>query len=200
MPPVYEPALRELTREWTSEGQRYSGWGWALSVGLVEVSSGGGALGQAATSYNAEAHALLYAVQGAISQARTTQAYILHIVSDNAGLLQALTARKPNGAPSAIDAASRGLWDFLQSNPDCQLRLSWCPAHARVPGNERADRIAKDSTLLPAQAPFAGSTDLIRLRAKTHLLADWEAHWKKFGATNPNVFGFEALPTLTLRA
>jgi len=37
-------------------------------------------------------------------------------------------------------------------NPVNTLRVTWCPGHLDIPGNEQADRLAKEATLLPSSS------------------------------------------------
>jgi ribonuclease HI len=66
------------------------------------------------------------------------------ILTDNKGVLQQLTncdAAKP-GQYIFIEIAK--IWQELQH--ETKLTFVWCPGHQGIPGNETADRIAKEAT------------------------------------------------------
>ncbi|KAB5587930.1 Reverse transcriptase from mobile element jockey protein [Ceratobasidium theobromae] len=171
------------------DGRRHTGWGWCLMLGDSEIDHSGGALGPNHTSYDAECHAVADGITRVARLADQTPLYLLHIVSDNAGMLQGLLSSKPKGAPSSVDRAARGLCDLAARHQLLDLLLSWCPAHHRVPGNERADAIAKRLAVTTPAPIFAVSTDRIRWEAKERLLADWKARWQDFKDKHPNSMG-----------
>ncbi|KAB5587976.1 Reverse transcriptase from mobile element jockey protein [Ceratobasidium theobromae] len=155
----------------SQNGARHMGWGWCLKLGENEIDHSGGALGHSHTSYDAECHALADGIERVTQLAAQTPVYLLHIVSDNAGMLQGLLARRPKGAPSSVNRAAREL----------------------LPGNERADALAKRHATTTPAPRFAVSTDRIRWEAKEQLLADWESHWNSFKDKHPNSMGTLAL-------
>ncbi|KAB5594751.1 RNase H domain-containing protein [Ceratobasidium theobromae] len=175
------------------DGTRHTGWGWCLMLGDNEFDHSGGALGPNHTSYDAECHAVAEGITRVARLTGQTPLYLLHIVSDNAGMLQALLSSKPKGAPSSVDRAAQELCDLTSHHELLDLLLSWCPAHHRVPGNERADAIAKRAATSTPSPLFAVSTDRIRWEAKERLLAEWKAHWLTFKEKHPNSMGTLAI-------
>ncbi|KAB5587492.1 RNase H domain-containing protein [Ceratobasidium theobromae] len=175
------------------DGVQHMGWGWCLKLGENKIDHAGGALGPNHTSYDAECYALADGVLRASWLAELTPIYLLHIVSNNTGMLQGLLSHQPKGAPSSVNRAARKLCDLASRHEHLDLLLSWCPAHHRVPGNERADAIAKRHATTTLTPKFAVSTDCIRWEAKERLLVDWEAHWNSFKEKHPNSMGTLAL-------
>ncbi|KAB5590631.1 Reverse transcriptase from mobile element jockey protein [Ceratobasidium theobromae] len=175
------------------DGRRHTGWGWCLMLGDKEIDHSGGALGPNHTSYDAECHAVADGILRVSRLAANDPIYLLHIVSDNAGMLQALLSPKPKGAPSSVDRAAREICDLTSRHAHLDLLLSWCPAHHRVPGNERADAIAKRFATTTPSPVFAVSTDRIRWEAKERLLSDWKAHWLTFKEKHPTSMGTLAI-------
>ncbi|KAB5587827.1 Reverse transcriptase from mobile element jockey protein [Ceratobasidium theobromae] len=173
--------------------KRHTGWGWCLMLGDSEIDNSGGALGPNHTSYDAECHAVAEGITRVSRLAAQTTLYLLHIVSDNAGMLQGLLSPKPKGAPSSVDRAARKICDLAARHGHVDFLLSWCPAHHRVPGNERADAIAKRHAITTPTPAFAVSTDRIRWEVKERLLADWRAHWLSFKEGHPNSMGALAI-------
>ncbi|KAB5588918.1 RNA-directed DNA polymerase from transposon BS [Ceratobasidium theobromae] len=178
---------------YSQDGTRHTGWGWCLRLGSEEIDHAGGALGPNHTSYDAECRALAEGVARVARLAQQTPLYLLHIVSDNAGMLQGLCSSKPKGAPSSLDRAARDICDLTSQHAQIDLLLSWCPAHHRVPGNERADSIAKSYATTTPSPAYSVSTDRIRWEAKERLLAEWESHWNTFKEKHPNSMGALAL-------
>ncbi|KAB5587508.1 RNA-directed DNA polymerase from transposon BS [Ceratobasidium theobromae] len=178
---------------YSRDGIRHTGWGWCLRLGVEEIDHAGGALGPNHTSYDAECRTLAEGIARVTKLAHQTPLYLLHIVSDNAGMLQGLISSKPRGAPSSLDRAARDICDLASQHPQLDLLLSWCPAHHRVPGNERADSIAKAHAPTTPTLDFMVSTDRIRWEAKERLLSEWEAHWNAFKEKHPNSMGALAL-------
>ncbi|KAB5588495.1 Reverse transcriptase from mobile element jockey protein [Ceratobasidium theobromae] len=172
---------------------QHTGWGWCLMLGDSEIDHSGGALGPNHTSYNAECYAVADSIAQVSRLAEQTSLYLLHIISDNAGMLQGLLSSKPKGAPSSVDHTARDLCDLTSRHKSLDLLLSWCPAHHRVPGNEQADAIAKRHATTTPSLAFSVSTDRICWEAKERLLAEWKAHWLAFKNKHPNSMGTLAI-------
>jgi ribonuclease HI len=167
-------------------GSRKTGWGWVSYTQGMEVSRGGGALGPRATIYDAEAWALLLGLRHVLPYATRRGLKVVHILVDNAGLLQALLSRDPIGAPAPVDLITRCLIDFLKAHPEASLELTWVPAHQHIFGNERADRIAKAAAIRTPTPFFNRTTDYIKYKARKKLCKDWSQHWQQFRRTHPN--------------
>ena len=63
-------------------------------------------------------------------------------MSDSLSSLQSINLRKSNSRPDLIE-------NIISLNDQCHLnnikvKFAWCPAHVDLPGNELADRAAKD--------------------------------------------------------
>ncbi|KAB5588068.1 hypothetical protein CTheo_8491 [Ceratobasidium theobromae] len=113
----------------TRDRVRHTGWGWCLKLRDSKVDHAGGALGPNHTSYDAECYALADGIQWVSRLAAQTSIYLLHIVSDNAGMLQGLLSHWPKGAPSSVMHTARDLCNLASRHEHLDLLLSWCPAH-----------------------------------------------------------------------
>jgi hypothetical protein len=68
---------------------------------------------------------------------------------------------------------------FLNSNPTHTVSLIWTASHSNIPGNERADELAKNGGNLASSAPpYASSFANMKRRAKEKMLNDWTKIWK----------------------
>ena len=118
-----------VTRDW-------SGWGITVKQGARTVHEDSGAHRVTTSSLTMEVEAVTHAIQWLVSQhdARITHAVIL---TDSVNLLQKVESGM--GCPD-WHTAMHNLW--LQ-------RLLWiyCPGHAGVSGNERADRLASTADI-----------------------------------------------------
>jgi hypothetical protein len=58
------------------------------------------------------------------------------------------------------------------------ISIAWCPSHCDIPGNERADALAKEATSLGCQIPFTTSRSNARRRSKIATTKLWQNDWK----------------------
>ena len=98
------------------------------------------------------------------------------ILTDSKAVLQSLTSNTP-------DQPIHQLLKDLQLLPhECTVVLQWIPAHCGIPGNERADRLAKTGS--KQLQPTSTST---YQEAKTLLRNRQKCQWKKAtGDYNPS--------------
>lgn len=175
------------------KGCRKVGWSWILFRNGRDIASAKGAFGPRATNYDGEAWALSLGLNHALKEAHSAGDPHLHVICDNAGLIQSLFARNPKGASSAVDTSTRALIDYLSSHPDFKIELTWTPSHMGVFGNERADRLAKSGASSKPAPVFNRTSDFIRHRAKTSVLRNWNSQWCHFKRTHPTSIASQAL-------
>lgn len=176
-----------------SRGCRKTGWSWVLFRNGKELSSASGALGPRATIYDGEAWALSMGITHALRAANLSDDPHLHVLSDNAGLIQALFARDPKGASSAVDLTVRSTIDYLTSHPHFSIEFTWVPSHKGIFGNERADRIAKKAASGAPRPFFNRTSDYVRHRAKAKILHEWGSQWCQFKKSHPTSMATKAL-------
>lgn len=58
------------------------------------------------------------------------------------------------------------------------MQLWWIPAHQRIPGNETADRTAKEGIPHGAPSPFALATGDTTAIHKNIIIRKWQQYWK----------------------
>ena len=66
---------------------------------------------------------------------------------------------------------------LLITHRNLSVSIAWCPSHCGIPGNERADQLAKEATDLERQTPFSVSQTNARRRAKRTTLKLWQTDW-----------------------
>jgi ribonuclease HI len=98
------------------------------------------------------------------------------ILCDSRSALQAIqTARNKSG--------QRIVHAILQAATEVQaagitLRLQWMTGHCDNPGNDAADRLAKDAACSGKTHPFRPLLTRERAHIRSNILAQWEQEWK----------------------
>ena len=115
----------------------------------------------------------LYAVLLAVRFAKTANLANVVIFFDSVSVLQSLERSKPD---------NRFLINInkLLSNMAIQITFEWVPGHCNIPGNEAADRAAKDGTHLfnIKKLPIL-FTDL-KYKIKSCIYDKWQSEWSRF--------------------
>ena len=122
------------------------------------------ATGRKCSNFKAETSAL----QNAVAYIAEMKPQKTVILTDSKAALQSLTSNTP-------DQPIHQLLKDLQLLPhECTVVLQWIPAHCGIPGNERADRLAKTGS--KQLQPTSTST---YQEAKTLLRNRQKCQWKK---------------------
>lgn len=77
-----------------------------------------------------------------------------------------------------------GIRDLLYkcSQKNCDVVLAWVPSHVGIPGNVRADQLAKEAVRVGDTVPYTNyCTDLVHL-AKTYMYEAWDVIWNNDGS------------------
>jgi ribonuclease HI len=132
---------------------------------------------------DAERHGLLLALR---KLPELTDCYpdvrSIDILSDSAGALGTILEGHARPGQSASLAARRTTFHFL-CNWSGQLRLAWIPGHENIPGNERADELAKKATKARQTGncaqPITNHSTLAaaRRRGRDHAILEWNRRW-----------------------
>ncbi|KAJ8968937.1 hypothetical protein NQ314_002029 [Rhamnusium bicolor] len=134
------------------------------------------ALGSYTTVFQAEVYAIL-AVAGR-AEVRNGAEQIIYICSDSQAALKAVCS--PRTRSALVQECGDALEELARHK---QVRLVWVPGHMGVPGNEKADELAR----LGAEETCHGPEPM--LETSYHFLGQCEA----FGRLRHCIFGSEAL-------
>ena len=137
-----------------------SGWGFTAKQRGTTIHEAGAAYPANTSSLTMEVEAVSQALQWIAHQTNITQAIIL---TDSMNLLQKID--RGYGSPE---------WHKSMNNISLQ-KILWvyCPGHAGVPGNERADRLAGTAKMTCGLK--LGRSDVIR-NLRRHLQAECQHH------------------------
>ena len=123
------------------------------------------------------------ALQNAVAYIAEMKPQKTVILTDSKAALQSLTSNTP-------DQPVHQLLKDLQLLPhECTMVLQWIPAHCGIPGNERADRLAKSGS----KQPQPRSTTIYQ-EAQTLLCTSQRSLWRRATRSyNPSTDPFHHL-------
>ena len=100
--------------------------------------------------------------------------------SDNAASesVKAIADPKASSAQFFTLSFHKHIRKSLENHPNLTVTVSWCPSHCDIPGNERADTLAKEATSLSCQIPFSTTRSNAKRRAKAAITKIWTQEWK----------------------
>jgi ribonuclease HI len=142
----------------------------------VEVKTG---LGGGAEVYDAEMAGLMMGAKAACKLAkRKNSANHIFLFADNTSAVQSIFDPKPGPSQLYAIKTHRHLTRFLDSHPNNQVTIAWCPGHKNIRGNERADKLAKEARDRACEAHVAHTTSHARRKAKAATGATWRREWR----------------------
>ena len=103
----------------------------------------------------------------------------IHMFADNAASISAIFDPKPGPSQFFTIKFHQTLRPLLETHPNLSITVSWCPSHCDIPGNDRADELAKEATSLERQIPFNVTHSNARRRAKRSTLLLWQQEWRR---------------------
>lgn len=134
-------------------------------------------LGARAEVYDGELAALTIGAHRAVQYARSHNE-ITHIwfFADNTSAIGTAFDPKPRaGQLYAVNFHSK-ICTFLEENAARSVNLEWSPGHSDIPGNDRADALAKEGAELASREPGSRSNAL--RRAKEAVQRAWRKEWR----------------------
>ena len=102
------------------------------------------------------------------------------IFSDSRSLLSALNSSTPFIYPLVLSAFE---WLYLLSNRGYRVRFCWVLGHIGLPGNERADRLARKAAGRAATLSPVPRMDVFPVICEA-IIAIWQKRWDACGATS----------------
>jgi hypothetical protein len=97
--------------------------------------------------------------------------------SDNQAACNAIVDRRPHNAQWASIEFRAAVDTLLSTHPDLTVVVQWFPGHMGLPGNERADTLAHEATIIEATPIFYQSLSYAKGRAVAEARASWNRHW-----------------------
>ena len=156
-----------------------TGTGYVLYEGTDEYDTVSFALPPYTTVFQAELVAGLLATRHVIHEARSLRPRYVKLFSDSQSALVALDSRR-SSCRTVCDAIE-ALDELAQL---CHtVRLVWIPSHPGIPGNERADSLAKRGTAVDAlESPYLPLRPLVSSRGAVFrvVLDAWSTDWNAY--------------------
>ena len=156
-------------------------------------------LGTTAEVFDAEATAALAGLEAAIDLPSTRFATDLWICLDNLEVALRLLSPFPGSSQATfakfMEAASK--WQQRSQLPHIgpgDVRIRWVPGHTNVPGNEAADKAAKEGALLTPQAELPFTFASLRRWAKAKLPLAMDKLWKTVAPQHYRDLGIDFSP------
>ena len=129
--------------------------------------------------FQAELIAILLATRHVLCEVRPLRPHFVKIFSDSQSALSALTARSSTCRTVRDTAAALNALALVCHT----VRLVWIPSHTGIPGNERADSLAKLGTATDAlNSPYLPLRPLTSSRgAISHaIMESWSESWTAY--------------------
>ena len=146
------------------------GCGYTIQQNGKEITSGKMGLPPFASVYQAELHAIQRAIE------RLESLSIRGPVTIHTDSLSSIFALQAQEIVSLqCGETIRAINRYGRRN---DLRIHWIKAHVGNPGNERADELAKNGTLLPPQSHIALSVRSRKKMYHEHMRSKWLSLWK----------------------
>ena len=120
----------------------------------------------------------------------------IFIFSDSAAAVRAITDPKPGPAQYFTLSFHNLIRPLLTTHPNLSITVAWCPSHCGIPGNERADTLAKEATTLGCQIPFSTTRSNAKRRSKSTVVKMWQKDWKNTPKTGRYAIANRITPSL----
>ncbi len=139
-------------------------------------------LGTKVEVYDAEMAALDFAALIAISFACINSIRHVHFFVDNNAAVQSIFEGLPGAAQQHSLSFRSAIIHFLKNDLAHTVEVAWAPGHHDIPGNERADKMAKEAARSNSHRPMLPSRSHQLRIAKELLLQNWKTTWLRSSA------------------
>jgi ribonuclease HI len=173
------------SRGWAGEKEEQAvakrvGAGFTVRRGEETIMERSIGLRSQAEVFDAELLAIVDATSEACKYAGENDIPNITVCSDSAAAIAAITSTKTHGGQRHTLQIRKNILGFLEAANQNTVTLRWVPAHVGIPGNERADCLAKAGTILPPKQGLPKTTQAhIKRTLKEHLLRSFENHAAK---------------------
>jgi ribonuclease HI len=151
-----------------------TGAGFTIPTGLPTVVNAVVPMGTTAEVFDAEVRAIYECLLTCLKYVRRHRLHRrnIHMFADNqAAISRAASLHRGPGQEVAhhIHETAHDLHAYAVT-----ITVHWVPGHTDIPGNEAADRLAKQATAMPPTRQQPISLTLLRRRVRERHTADWE--------------------------
>ena len=122
--------------------------------------------------FTTELYAILWAVQW-VEQRRPKEVVIC---SDSAAALEALKVGKSKARPDILMEILNAMWGIGRGSA---VTFCWVPGHTGIEGNEKVDRLAKDSLLRGIDRHLSLGRVELRGLIKEGVVKEWQEGWER---------------------
>ena len=119
----------------------------------------------------------LYAIKEAVMHANSTPHVSITIITDSKSSIQALAK------PFSENPIVKNIHKMLHSNGKL-FSLCWVPSHVGVPGNEKADRLARAAISNPQVLQTPITRDDLKAKIRREAYSKWKEKWRATSSTN----------------
>ena len=134
-------------------------------------------LGKQLEVYDAElfgaSHAINTLTLAALNEVRPPRD--IWIFLDNAAAIQRLQHLRPGPGQRVASAVHQVAKELTKNN--IKLHIHWVPGHTNVPGNEKADALAKEGAALGTADSTSFSLAWLKRQARRETYMDWMDEW-----------------------
>jgi len=102
--------------------------------------------------------------------------HYIHIFADNVSAIKTVSDPKLRQGQLLAYIFCQHMLQWLQKNPVNTLRVAWCPGHLDILGNEPADQLTKEATLLASSSEPTITHNTHH--ARECLKRDWTILWR----------------------
>ena len=173
--------------------KRKTGFGVVGYIQGCKVFRRSEALGEHVEVYDAKMVGLHAAVEEARRYITSNETHPkpnnLIFYADNSAAISKIFEGLHGKAQAHSRAFRKNISKILNKTKRIRIAISWCPGHARIIGNNKADKLAKSGALKQPLDPDYKSQAYIAMLHKQELLEAWRHRWTN--TPNPPSSGFQ---------